>query len=235
LNPSIAGGRGSGERKQKRTGLKAAAGCPRENTTVGVFKPIRYQFNRRKCFAFFQKIRPSTPRPLTLAIAQKVFTTYATTSRLRWRWPWWEPLSPILGWEIGGEWSSKIPICPLAWRHPDGQQLESEFACLDGWNREAQSPKSNDFDPEEIGLARRRLIHDTDGDNVQWLEGNFFGNQQLWGNSDAGKIPFAGPVVSMNWHNLCSRRPSNTPLDTRTTNELVHRIGAGGYYYLGSL
>ena len=59
---------------------------------------------------------------------------------------------------------------------------------------EATPPQPKGLDPTQIDWTDQRSAVSfigSDGDNVQWLQGNFFlGNQSYWGNPQRGKIPF---------------------------------------------
>jgi hypothetical protein len=93
-------------------------------------------------------------------------------------------------------------------------------------------PKATNFDPRKIDWNDSRsavAFIDTDGDNVQWLEGNFFGNNSYWGNSERGKIPFGWSCCFDELAQLCPQAIEYA-LDTRTTNDWFIEWG-GGYYY----
>ena len=68
----------------------------------GVSRPTRTS-STAGCFAFRTR---GHPHIRDLAIAQKVFTVYGGTSRLRLAMAWLEPLSPILGWNGGDEFAN---------------------------------------------------------------------------------------------------------------------------------
>ena len=93
-------------------------------------------------------------------------------------------------------------------------------------------PQAASFDPRTIDWKDSRSavsFVDTDGDNVQWLQGNFFGNDSYWGNAERGKIPFGWSVCFDQLAQLCPEAIEN-PLATRTTNDSLIEWG-GGYYY----
>lgn len=69
----------------------------------------------------------------------------------------------------------------------------------------------------------------TDGDNVQWLQGNFFLNKSYWANPARGSMPFGWSVCFTQLAQLCP--PAiDYAFATRTKNDSFIEWG-GGYYY----
>jgi len=64
---------------------------------------------------------------------------------------------------------------------------------------------------------------------VQWLEGNFFGNDSYWGNPGRGKIPFDWSCCFDQLAQLCPQAIEYAQA-TRTTNDWFIEWG-GGYYF----
>jgi hypothetical protein len=93
-------------------------------------------------------------------------------------------------------------------------------------------PKAKSFDPTTIDWNDARSavsFIDTDGDNVQWLEGNFFSHPSYWGNTERGKIPFGWSCCFDHLAQLCPQAIERA-LVTRTTNDWFVEWG-GGYYF----
>jgi hypothetical protein len=88
------------------------------------------------------------------------------------------------------------------------------------------------FDPNSIDWNDRRsgvCFIDTDGDNVQWLEGSFFRNPHYWASPDRGKVPFGWSCCFSQLVQLCPQA-LHYALETRTARDSFIEWG-GGYYY----
>jgi hypothetical protein len=174
---------------------------------------------------------PRAPHVRDLAIAQKVFTTYGNDEPTSLAMAWLEPLSPILGWNCGDEFENT----DLSTGFGDIQTASNwslNLPVLMAGTEKLSLPKATNFDPRKIDWNDSRsavAFIDTDGDNVQWLEGNFFGNNSYWGNSERGKIPFGWSCCFDELAQLCPQAIEYA-LDTRTTNDWFIEWG-GGYYY----
>jgi GxGYxYP putative glycoside hydrolase C-terminal domain len=174
---------------------------------------------------------PRAPHVRDLAIAQKVFTAYGNDKSTRMEMAWLEPLSPILGWNCGDEFENT----DLSTGYGDIQTASNwslNLPVLMAGTEKHGLPKATSFDPRTIDWNDSRsavCFIDTDGDNVQWLQGNFFGNKSYWGNSERGNIPFGWSCCFDHLAQLCPEAIEYA-LATRTTNDWFIEWG-GGYYY----
>ena len=214
------------EKEAKARGLKLLIDV-RGKTQRWCFQTYQNQFNRRMlCFQ-----DPRAPHVRDLAIAQKVFTTYGNDEPTSLAMAWLEPLSPILGCNCGDEFENT----DLSTGFGDIQTASNwslNLPVLMAGTEKLSLPKATNFDPRTIDWNDSRsavAFIDTDGDNVQWLEGNFFGNNSYWGNSERGKIPFGWSCCFDELAQLCPQAIEYA-LDTRTTNDWFIEWG-GGYYY----
>src|SRR4051812_36500204 len=177
------------EREAIAHGLKQLADV-RDKTQAWCFQTYRDQFNAHLVCTQ----DPKKPHTRDFAIAHTAFTFYGdaepTTSVMKWL----EPLSPILGWNGGDEfkttelssrfghiqtatdWCMNLPVLMAG-----SETIESIRA------------RTNVFAANLIDWNDQRSavsFVQTDGDNVQWLEGNFFhNNPSYWSNPDRGRIP----------------------------------------------
>lgn len=199
----------------------------RERTQLWCFETYKNQFNRRMlCFQ-----DPRVPHVRDLAIAQKVFTGYGSDEPTRQAMAWAEPLSPILGWNCGDEFANTDLLTDYGDFQTDTDWCLNLPVLMAGTER-LKLPKAMGFDPRTIDWSDSHsavTFVDTDGDNVQWLEENFFGNDGYWGNSERGKIPFGWSCCFDQLAQLCPQAIEYA-LDTRTTNDWFIEWG-GGYYY----
>jgi len=214
------------EQAAKAHGLKLLLDV-REKTQLWCFGTYKNQFNRRMlCFQ-----DPRIPHARDLAISQKVFTGYGSDEPTRLAMAWLEPLSPILGWNCGDEFANT----DLSTRYGHIQTATDwclNLPVLMAGTEKLNLPKATSFDPRKIDWNDSRSaisFIDTDGDNVQWLEGNFFGNDGYWGNSERGKIPFGWSCCFDQLAQLCPQAIEYA-LATRSTNDWFIEWG-GGYYY----
>ncbi len=214
------------EKEAKAHGLKLLLDV-REKTQLWCFQTYKNQFNHRiLCFQ-----DPRIPHVRDLAIAQKVFTAYGNGEPTRLAMAWLEPLSPILGWNCGDEFNNT----GLSTDYGDIQTATDwslNLPVLMAGTEKVGFSQATSFDPRAIDWNDSRSavsFIDTDGDNVQWLEGNFFGNESYWGNSERGKIPFGWSCCFDQLAQLCPEAIEYA-LATRTTNDWFIEWG-GGYYY----
>jgi len=210
----------------KAHGLKLLLDVP-EKTQQWCFQTYKNQFNRRMlCFQ-----DPRIPHVRDLAVAQKVFTAYGSDEPTQQAMAWLEPLSPILGWNCGDEFINT----DLSTRYGDIQTATDwclNLPVLMAGTEKLNLPKVKCFNPETIDWKDSRSavsFINTDGDNVQWLEGNFFGNNSYWGNAERGKIPFGWSCCFAHMAQLCPQA-IDYALATRSPNDWFIEWG-GGYYY----
>ncbi len=214
------------EKEAKAHGLKLLLDV-REKTQAWCFQTYQNQFNRRMlCLQ-----DPRKPHVRDLAIARKVFTAYGNNEPTRLAMAWLEPLSPILGWNYGDEFVNT----DLSTGYGDIQTATDwclNLPVLMAGTEKLKLPKVKSFDPGTIDWNDSRsavAFIETDGDNVQWLEGNFFGNGGYWGNPERGKIPFGWSCCFDQLAQLCPQAIEYAQA-TRSTNDWFIEWG-GGYYY----
>ena len=199
----------------------------RDKSQLWCFETYKDQFNRRAlCFQ-----DPRAPHVRDLAIAQKIFTAYGNGEPASLAMAWLEPLSPVLGWNCGDEFENT----DLSTRFGDIQTATDwslNLPVFMAGTEKAEPPKVKRLDPRTIDWNDQRsavAFVDTDGDNVQWLEGNFFGNAGYWGNSDRGKIPFGWSCCFAHLAQLCPEAIEFAQA-TQSLNDGFIEWG-GGYYY----
>ena len=214
------------EKEAKARGLKLLLDV-REKTQTWCFQTYKNQFNRRMlCFQ-----DPRAPHVRDLAIAQKVFTAYGSDETISVAVARLEPLSPILGWNCGDEFVNT----DLSTGYGDIQTATDwclNLPVLMAGAEKLNLPKMKSLDPRTIDWTDSRstvAFIDTDGDNVQWFEGNFFGNNSYWGNSERGKMPFGWSCCFDQLAQLCPQAIEYA-LATRSPNDWLIEWG-GGYYY----
>jgi hypothetical protein len=159
------------EKEAKAHGLKLLLDV-REKTQRWCFQVYKDQFNRRMLCTQ----DPRKPNVRDLAIAQKVFTVYGQDEPTPAATEWLEPLSPILGWNCGDEFA----ITDQSTRFGDIQTSTDwcmNLPVLMAGSEKLNLPKMKNLDPGTIDWKDARsavCFINTDGDNVQWFQGNFF-------------------------------------------------------------
>jgi hypothetical protein len=215
------------EQEAKAHGLRQLLDA-RDKTQEWCFRNYRDQFNRK----LLCTQDPKKPHVRDLAIAQKAFTVFGPGEPVASAMAWLEPLSPILGWNGGDEFLST----DLSTRFGHIQtatdwcmNLPVLMAGSENW----ESAKIAAFNPGTIDWEDKRSavsFVETDGDNVQWFEGNFFReNSSYWNNPQRGRIPFGWSSCFAQLEQLCP--PAiDYAVSTATTNDSFIEWG-GGYYY----
>jgi hypothetical protein len=217
------------EKQAQEHGLKLLIDV-RARTQAWCFETYKEQFTR----AMVCTQDPRKPHVRDLAIAQKAFTGYGYEAPMPAVMKWLAPLSPILGWNGGDEF--KTTEMSSRWGHI---QTSTDW-CINlpvlmaGTEKFAQSQVRN-LDPKTIDWNDTRSavsFINTDGDNVQWIEGNFFRSgesKSYWGNPDRGKIPFGWSCCFAHLSQLCPEA-IDYAVSTQSPNDALLEWG-GGYYF----
>jgi len=184
---------------------------------------------------------PKNPQTREMAIAAKAFVCSQADRTLEKALERVLPDIPVLGWGVGDEMELTMSTTRYA-----------AFQTATNWcvNLHILSePLKGPFLPESH-LRRRRdqikMLRDlkweddvhyvsyllTDGDNVQWLMGNFLNGPEgpsYWGNPERGKAPFGWTFPLADLRQLCPYT-LDMLFSTATPNDgLV--LMSGGYYY----
>jgi hypothetical protein len=199
----------------------------RDKTQTWCFGAYRDKFNRQMLCAQ----DPKKPHVRDLAIAQRAFTFYGGDEILEQALEWLEPLSPILGWNGGDEFRT-TQLTTFYGHIQTATDWCMNLPVLMAGSRQKMLPKLPSLDPRTIDWTDRRhavSFVGTDGDNVQWLEGNFFRDPSYWANPERGKFPFGWSCCFAHLTQICPTA-IDYALRTRTPNDSFIEWG-GGYYY----
>ena len=217
------------EGQAKAHGLKMLMDV-RDKTQDWCFETYRDQFNRRMVCTQ----DPRKPNARDLAIAQKTLTVFGYAEPVPTVMKWLEPLSPILGDDGGDEF--KTTEMSTLWGHiQTSTDWCNNLPVLMAGTEKAEQSRAKSLDPRTIDFNDTRsavTFIDTDGDNVQWLEGNFFRGSEsrsYWGNPDRGKIPFGWSCCFAHLAQLCPEA-IDYAVATQSPNDYFIEWG-GGYYY----
>jgi hypothetical protein len=173
----------------------------RGKTSAWCFQTYAAQLNR----SYVMSQRPRVPYARDVAIAHRMLVMWdagdgsVATPVYRWL----NPLSTVLGW-VADEGEDVAEASRF------GHVVVPSDICLNlpllsaaatsSDIRAAKTPRLRpSFDPRSIDRADKRTavaFMMSDGDNLQWAMGGFFGNPDYWASADHGKFPigFGVPV-----------------------------------------
>jgi hypothetical protein len=200
----------------------------RDKSQSWCFQTYQRHFNRRMLCAQ----DPRKPHVRDLAIAQKAFAMYGNGDLPRKAMEWLEPLSPILGWNGGDEFETTDLSTRFAHIQTATDWCMNLPVLMAGSGNET-FPLNRPLDPAKIQWEDQRSgvsFVGTDGDNVQWFQGNFFhGSASYWANPNRGRMPYGWSCCFAQLAQLCPAAIEYA-LETRSTNDAFVEWG-GGYYF----
>lgn len=216
------------EERARKIGLEKLLDV-RDKSPEWCFATYKDRFNRK----LLCTQDPKVPNIRALAIAHKTFTLYGVTDFTAEVMEWLEPLSPILGWNGGDEFSQTV--------------MPSEYACFQSatnWclnlpllmagSENFSPPKIERFDPATIDWSDERCATAfvmSDGDNAQWLMNSFFhsGGNDYWDSPDRGAFPMGWTSCFDQLLQLCP--PAVEYISETRTSQTSFIQCPGGYNY----
>jgi hypothetical protein len=217
------------EAQAQQRGLKRVIDV-RDKTQAWCFETYKDGFSR----AMVCTQDPKKPHVRDLAIAQKAFTCYGYAAPTPAVMKWLAPLSPILGWNGGDEFKS-TEMSSRAGHIQTATDWCINLPVLMAGTARAEQSRVKNLDPGMIDWNDKRgavSFISTDGDNVQWFEGNFFrssAGKSYWGNPERGKIPFGWSCCFAQLAQLCPGA-IDYAVSTQSSNDSFIEWG-GGYYF----
>lgn len=216
------------EQQAKRLGLKRLLDA-RGKTQQWCFDTYKERFTRRLLCCQ----DPKAPHARALAIAHRALVLYGPDPPLTAAMEWLEPLSPVLGWNGGDEFKSTSLSTAF------GQIQTATNWCMNlpflmAGSEHAAFRKLPRFDPWTLDWNDKRSATAfvlTDGDNVQWLLGNFFRARErsYWNSPDTGRFPFTFSACLTQLVQLCPAAANHAVESRKPLTSLVE--WGGGYYY----
>jgi hypothetical protein len=202
----------------------------RNKTQAWCFETYQHRFSR--AMVCTQDPRKSHVRDL--AIAQRAFTVYGDDALIPSVMKWLAPLAPVLGWNGGDEF--KTTELSSRWGHiQTATDWCINLPVLMAGTEQGESARVKHLDPESIDWNDTRSavsFISTDGDNVQWFEGNFFrsdASKSYWSNPDRGKIPFGWSCCFAHLAQLCPEA-IDYAVSLQSPQDSFIEWG-GGYYF----
>ncbi|MBN2131758.1 MAG: hypothetical protein JW741_19820 [Sedimentisphaerales bacterium] len=199
----------------------------RAMTPAECFETFKPQLNRTTMLTQ----DPKVPHNRAMAIAHKCAVAYGTQAPVGEIMASLEPPAPIMGWNCGGE--DEHTALPSRFGHI---QTASNWALnlpiLSAGTDAYEGAKIKTLDPGDIDWDDERHAVSfvlSDGDNVQWMLGNFFTNPAYWSSSYSGAVPFGWTSCPAHLSQVCPEA-----LDYLARTQPAHASiieYGGGYHY----
>jgi hypothetical protein len=154
------------------------------------------------------------------AIAHKSMVYYGTKGVFENILSFIRPVSPIIGWNEGGEFEHVAPA--TVWGHVNTASdhcLNLSMLSINA-NSDSVIKPFRSVDPACIDWNRKANFHSfvmSDGDNMQWTFGSFIDSPDYWANRQNSRIPmsFTSCVVNLSmaspdvYARLCATQPKS--------------------------
>ena len=209
----------------KALGLDRLADA-RNKTSASCFREHRHQLNR----SFVLSQRPRIASTRDVAIAHRMLVFWGDPELTASVYAWLRPLSTVIGWvaDEGNDVGEASRYGHVV--------IPSDF-CLNvpllsaGVNPQSPAPRLKSFDPGAIDPNEKRsavAFVISDGDNLQWAMGGFFGNPNYWASPDHGKFPIG---FGLPYHNLTDVCPEALAHAVATQPDATSVIETSGYIF----
>ncbi len=176
------------EPKAISMGLLKLADATGVAPNISWFDSIRTQLNRH----LLVLVNPAIGNNRDYAIAHRAMVYYGVDSLLEHVLEWMEPLSPVVGWNKGDEFSHIAPCSRWGMIN-----TVSDF-CMNLPMLSIQAkqalPTIKSIQPQSIDWSdnsRFRSFVLSDGDNMQWTSNQFLSSTDYWKNPARDKIPMS--------------------------------------------
>jgi hypothetical protein len=208
-------------------GLKMLADA-REMSETECFETYRDRLDRRHVLAQ----DPKMPNHRAIAVAHNLFTYYGDDSPTPELYAWLDAPASILGWNAGDEGDMVAQLTEyghtlLASNWALNETVTS--AGSDDWRPEHPftvfDPRALDWEPGQNAAS----FVMSDGDNVQWLMGDFCLSADYWASRDHGRFPVGWGLPHACLAQVCPAAVDYLAETQRTESTL--NLHAGGYYY----
>jgi GxGYxYP putative glycoside hydrolase C-terminal domain/GxGYxY sequence motif in domain of unknown function N-terminal len=214
------------EAEAKQHGLKLLLDV-RDKSQEWCFRTYRDRFHRR----LLCTQDPRKPNVRDLAVAQGALTLYGDGAPLAEALAWLEPPAPILGWNGGDEFEA-TRLSTIYGHFQTASDWCMNLPVLMAGSASLPPARVQSFDPRGIDWNDHRSAVSfilSDGDNVQWLEGDFFRNPSFWADPARGRMPFGWSSCFAHLSQLCPPAVDYAAA-TQTPRDGFLEWG-GGYYY----
>lgn len=214
------------EARAKQMGLEKLFDA-RGRTEAWVLDTFGEMLNRKLLLT----IDPKVANNRAMAVAHRTMAIYGTDEPLARILEWMEPGSPVMGWNSGNEDHHTKPL--THWGHfQTASNWAMNLPLLSAGSETYRTKPVRNLDPRTIDYDRGRHFTTflmSDGDNLQWLLGNFCDNESFWANPHNGDFGFGWTVCAGHLNQMC---PPVLEYLSRTQPEAISLSEHGaGYYY----
>lgn len=133
------------------------------------------------------------------AIAHKTMVYYGTGQFTEQVLEWVQPLSPIVGWNCGGEDNHTGPVSRWGLFNTASNWCRN-LPFLSSARGKVQLVKASEMSPENIDFTDSSTFHSfvmSDGDNMQWSMGRFTQSELYYGNPNRGLISWTTCPINL--------------------------------------
>lgn len=214
------------EAQAQQKGLNKLFDATDKTPDLSSFLAIKDQVNKN----LMVLCNPEFPNNRDYAIAHKGLVWYGVDSTLKGLLSWIAPLSPVIGWNKGGEFQHIEP-CTRYGLINTATDWCMNLTLLSIYQPKAPT-KIRTLSPKNIkweDSSHYQSFVMSDGDNMQWTFGDFISSKDYWSNpnNSAVKMSFTSCVVNLS---AAGRDVYDHLQQTQPTNVSVVEYG-GGYFY----
>lgn len=217
------------EEKAKSRGLAKLYDARASVFDVDTFASLCTQLNPR----LLVLANPAFSNNRDYAIAHKSMVCYGTDPLFQSVLKWLKPLSPVIGWNKGDEFSQIAPCTRLGLINiPADWCMNLPLLSVSSEQKGHEPAKVASLDPGTIDWKDDENFHAfvmSDGDNVQWMFGGMLTSPDYWNNPYASAIPMSYTSCVLNL-SMAGRDVYDYMLKTQPEHSSVVEYG-GGYYY----
>ncbi len=200
----------------------------RGKTPSWCFNTYREQFSRRLLLVQ----DPKDARNRAMAVAHRCMVAFGQEEPVPQIMAWLEPLSPIMGWNCGDEFSFTFQATRFG-HFQTASNYCLNLPVLSAGSDRAVFKRVRQVDPKELDPDDARHLVSfvmTDGDNLQWMMGGFFGpTQTYWDHPQHGRFPFSWTTCMGHLSQMCPQAVDYLAETLPSGASLVQYNG--GYYY----
>jgi hypothetical protein len=179
----------------------------------------------------FVSMDPKAPNNRAIAIAHRGMVCWGAADPVPAVLAWLNPLTPILGWGED-EWTYTRLVSQYGHFQTACNWSINEHLLCAGTESWTPSRRFKSIDPAEIDWNDKRpaaAFVMSDGDNVQWLMGNFCLHKDYWAAPLSGRFPFGWTTCVAEMMSICPEVVEYL-VHTQKAGASVVEYGAGYHF-----
>jgi hypothetical protein len=190
----------------------------------------RYSDRLNRSFALAQD--PRIPYSRDIAVAHRMAVVWGVDESTRRLCTWLHPLSTIMGW-LGGDEGQAIRLTSSYAHTLIPADWSINLLLLSAQSHPSiQRARFQPLDPRQLDLTDSRpavAFVMSDGDNLQWMMGDFFENADFWANPHHGAFPMGWGMAAGEMAQACPDILAYA-VESRPALSTVIQHGAGYFY-----